>query len=923
MLRHAVRLLLGVLLAVPCVPARAADLPLVPAAVPAITGVVVDEAARPVVGAEVLLVDPEAQGTPQSLRRASTSPAGAFRFGELQAGGSYALTASRPGFAPATLLVTVPLPTQSQAAVRVILRRGRTALGLVVDPRQRPIPGAAVRLIPVRPRLGGLVKLKPELGPFRAATGADGRFRIPDLPTGLFELRIEGPELAPLPRKKISVPGGEGPVNLGAFTLESRARIAGWIVDPGGRPVEGVEIWVVPEDYAEITQATHQAGPATVSGPDGRFELRERAVGDHERLRACRAGYTPTEFPVKRPASMEPRIALTPTVRLAGRVVGADGEPLPGAQVFARHFGEMGSDLIMPDPPCPFPFVSSALAGPEGAFTLELGRAGQYDVTAGGAGHLNAGISPLHVPLEGLDGLEIRMDAGMTVSGHVADPEGHPVVGAEIRLSGRRSSVAASSDDSGDFLLEGVEAGEGSVDVRHADFAMEERKVQIRPEGTRIDLVLHPVPHLEIRGRVIGPDGAPVVGALVTEDRCGCRSTSTLVDGSFLLPGDKGAHKLVAEKDGFAPAEIGGVTVEDRSIDGVEIRLSYGLILKGRVLGIDPAAVSKFSVLVVDGSLREVQGSIDSEGRFEVPNLPPGEWSLHAQAGDRFALDRLTPPAGLTEVVHDLQFPPVSEIRGRVTGPGGEPIEGASLEFHYFDGTFGRHFETHTLADGSFAVGVTDGTWDLSVSAEGYSSRTAERPIVVAGAPVEDVEIQLGPNIVLTGRLLGLGPGEPAYVHAEGPPSYTPGASTTDQEGHYRQTGLWPGDWTITAGYTAGRRWYGDPERLATGRIHIPPGATEATLDLDFHMGDLTLTVRSAQPGGFFGATLLFADGSALIKNAFGQTGVASQDGVVRFQRLQAGTYRLRIEDQHSKKVREQPIELTADREVVVDPAAP
>jgi hypothetical protein len=299
--------------------------------------------------------------------------------------------------------------------------------------------------------------------------------------------------------------------------------------------------------------------------------------------------------------------------------------------------------------------------------------------------------------------------------------------------------------------------------------------------------------------------------------------------------------------------------------------------------------------------------------------------NLFAQAGDRSASGELTPPAGLTEVVHDLQFPPLSEIRGRVTGPGGEPIEGASLRFHYFDGTFARHFETHTLADGSFAVGVTDGAWDLSVSAEGYSGRTAERPIVVAGAPVEDVEIQLGPNIVLTGRILGLEPGEPAYVHAEGPPPYTPpGPSTTDQEGHYRQTGLWPGDWTITVRYPAQRQFFGDPERLATGRIHIPPGATEATLDLDFHMGDLTLTVRSAQPGEAYNATLLSADGSVLIKNAFGQNGVfSSQDGVVRFPRLQAGTYRVRIEDQHGKKVREQPIELAADREVVIDPAAP
>jgi hypothetical protein len=898
---------------------RVADLPLVPAPVPAIEGVVVDEAGKPVSGAEVVLDDARAWETSQHLRRVSTSPAGSFRIGRLQAGGSYVLTASRSGFAPATLLATVPLPSQSQAAIRLTLKRGQTASGLVVDPRRRPISGAAVSLIPARGRRILEIGLRSGLGPFRAATGPDGRFRIPDLPAGFFELRIEGPELTPLPKKTISVPGGGGPADLGTFTLERRTRIAGCIVDPADRPIEGVEIWVVPEDRAEITQATRQAGPAAISGPNGRFELRDRAVGDHEKLRACRKGYLPQEFPVQGKASTEPRIALRPTLHLAGHVVDADGEPLADAQVSASAYGREPSDLIMPDPPCPF--ASSALTGADGSFTLELGGAGRYGLTASGAGHISTGLGPLQVPPEGLDGLEIRMDAGVTVSGHVADPEGHPIVGAWVRLSGSRSSVAAYSDDGGNFLLEGVETGEGSVEARHADFSDTGRKLQIRPEGTRIDLVLRPIPHLEVRGRVIGPDGAPIPGVLITDRH---QSTSTLADGSFRLPMYTGVHKLVAKKEGFAPTETSGITVEDQSIDGVEIRLSYGLTLKGRVLGIDPAAVDKSSVLVLASSLGEIRAAIDSEGRFEIPDLPPGKWSLQAQAGDRFALDEITPPAGLTEVVHDLQFPPVSEVRGRVTGPGGEPIEGASLWFHYFDGNFGRNFRTRTLADGSFVVGVTDGTYDLSVSAEGYSSRDAERPIVVAGAPVEGVDIQLGPNVVLTGRLLGLEPGETIqFFQAAGPPSYRPGPWTVDENGHYRQTGLWPGDWTITARHTSGSAFSRSPARLATGRIHIPPGATEATLDLDFHMGDLTLTVRSAHPDKSFLATLLDADGSELIKNAFGQNGVSSQDGVVRFERLQAGTYRLRIEDQQGKKLQEQPVELTADREVVVDLATP
>ncbi|HEX4960584.1 MAG TPA: carboxypeptidase regulatory-like domain-containing protein [Thermoanaerobaculia bacterium] len=890
---------------------KVADLPLVPAPVPAITCVVVDEAGKALAGAEVLLVDPWPWGIPQQSRHLSTAPDGSFRIAPLQAGGLYALTASRSGFAPATLLVTAQLPSPAIPATRLTLRRGRTASGLVVDPRRQPIPGAAVRLISTRPKQP-FNELQPELGPFGTVTGADGRFRLPHLPAGLFELRIEGPELAPLPKKEVAVPGGEGLVDLGTFTLEGRARIAGWVVDPGDRPVEGVEIWVVPKDCVDITQALHQASPAAVTGPDGHYELRDRAVGDAERLRACRKGYVPQEFPAQGPASTEPRIGLTPSVHLAGRVMSADGEPLPGTQVIAFPSGQVASDVITLDPPCPCPFGSSALAGAEGTFTLELASAGRYDVTANGAGHLRTTLPRLHVPREGLDGLEIRMDEGTMVSGHVADPEGHPVVGASISLSGPRSFASASSDGGGNFLLEGVETGERTAGARHDGFASEERKVQVRSEGTRIDFVLHPAPCLEIRGRVTGPDGAPVAGVLISDSR---ESTASLADGSFRLPVDPGAHSLLAEKDGFAPMKTEDVTVADRPVEGVEIRLGYGMTLTGQVLGIDPATVDKVSVFLAS-VMRFREAPLDSEGRFEVPSLPPGEWGLLAQAGDRTASERFTPPAGLTEVVHDLQFPPVSEIRGRVTGPGGEPIEGASLWLS--ESRPGVHFQTRTLADGSFAVGVTDGTYTLSVRAEGYSGRDAERPIVVAAAPVEDVEIQLGPNVVLSGRLLGMGPDETLQsLQAEGPPSYARGAWTTDQEGHYRQVGLWPGDWTITASASQGALPWLSPVRLTTGRIHIPPGATEVTLDLDFHVGDLTLAAHSAHPGEPFRATLLNADGSELIKYP------SLEDGAFLFKRLQAGTYRLRIEGRPGQTVQEQPIELTADREVVIDlPAA-
>jgi protocatechuate 3,4-dioxygenase beta subunit len=804
-------------------PRRAPDLPLVPAPVPAIAGVVVDEAARPLANAEIRLVRPELdrRWSAEEPRLARSSADGSFRIAPLQAGGLYLLTVSRPGFAPRTLAVPVTLPPRSRSPIRVALSRGRTVSGRVLDPRQRPIPGATVKLADGRPNSS--FETEPQLGPFRAETDAGGRFQVPGLPAGLFELRIEGSELAPLRARLISVPQGEGPVDLGTFTLEGRTRISGWIVDPGGRPVEGAEIWVVPEESNSITLAERQAGPAVVTGRDGHFELRDRSLGDREKLRVCRKGFLPAEFQAQDPAAGEPQVALTPSTRIAGRVMNAGGEPLTGMTVSASLSSETGIDFVVPEPSCPFD--DTAITNAEGRFVLELKSPGHYDVTASGAGYL-LGEQDHLVPPEGLDGIELRLEGGTVVSGHVSDPEGRAVAGVSIVLSGARSYSQAHSDSRGDYLLEGVDPGDNMLEWEHPDFEAASQKVEIPDTPYRLNFTLpNPKSRLEARGRVTDLDGVPIEGAIV--DGSATR-TATLADGSFAVRVDKGSVTLFAEKEGFAVATL-DVKVENRSLDGLEIRLGHGLTLRGRVLGVNPAAVLESSISVTTYYGREILTPLDFAGRFEVHDLPSGEWILLAQAGDREAWGHVTPLPGQTEVVHDLEFASLSEVWGVITGPGGERIAGASLVLTRGDG---MSFQAQVRADGSFTLEVPDGTYALSASADGYVGRDADQPVVVAGAPVRNVELQLETNVVLTGRLLGLARGDTLKAfQVDGPPAFHPGAWSVDHEAHYRQPGLGPGDWKVYATFQLG-----DRERHASGKIHIPSGATEATLDLDFHI---------------------------------------------------------------------------------------
>ena len=117
---------------------------------------------------------------------------------------------------------------------------------------------------------------------------------------------------------------------------------------------------------------------------------------------ACHKGYLPAEFEAQGPDASEPRVALTPSIQISGKVVNAGGDPLPGAQVSAFLSGQVEIDLSLPDPPCPF--EDSATVDAEGSFTLELKGPGRYDVTAWGAGHLITSLDHVLVPPEGLDG---------------------------------------------------------------------------------------------------------------------------------------------------------------------------------------------------------------------------------------------------------------------------------------------------------------------------------------------------------------------------------------------------------------------------------------------------------------------------------------------------------------------------------------
>ena len=98
------------------------------------------------------------------------------------------------------------------------------------------------------------------------------------------------------------------------------------------------------------------------------------------------------------------------------------------------------------------------------------------------------------------------------------------------------------------------------------------------------------------------------------------------------------------------------MTLTAAPIDGLEIRLRHGPILRGRVLGM-PDGVSAHISVTQDIEAREAETGPD--GTYLVSDLGPGEWKVEASLYEeiqRIDQGRITLAPGAAEAVLDLDL---------------------------------------------------------------------------------------------------------------------------------------------------------------------------------------------------------------------------------------------------------------------------
>lgn len=608
-----------------------------------ISGLVVDEAGRPVDGATAAATAAE-EGDPAPRVRARAAE-GRFTLDGLAAG-RYVVEVTAPGKTPAVVPGVTMAAGETRDVGRVRLPSGTVLRGVVVDAAGVPVSGAAVRAV--------AASGKPRQERSRATTGGDGTFELRGVPAGRLELLASHPQFATT-RLVVEASAAEAPPEV-RLTLARGGRLQG-TVRLRGIPAPG---------YVVAVEAAPPRSEERVDvGPDGEWSL-DRVPAGRVGVRLYR-GSAAAALDLLQRREVEVREDEAAVVDFEAREILVSGRltrggvPVPGQRV---RFLAGPASVTAPPPASGAPAFLVATTHEDGSFELLVPRAGSYPVEVSAAD--GSRVRRLSAEVPDAERAEVSLVlGGATASGVVLEGQAkQPVPGATVvatPLEGGARAQATTGPD-GRFDLD-LAPGRYSLAARAKGYAVSPRELTVDAD---------PVPEqvLEIErggvllGRVLDPEGNPVPGLTVTALAAeGGRSTSfgeaaTLPDGSFRLEG-------LAERphDLFAGAEPAGYARASGVVPGgppVRLVARLGGRVQVHVVDEQGASVPGASVRLgsVNGSAFDIAApDSDPQGQAELA-VPAGRLELRVAKGQLDTKVALTVREGQTVQVEARLAPP-------------------------------------------------------------------------------------------------------------------------------------------------------------------------------------------------------------------------------------------------------------------------
>jgi RNA polymerase sigma-70 factor (ECF subfamily) len=565
-----------------------------------------------------------------------------------------------------------------------------------------PVRGAAVRAFTMP---SGVVTLADTW------TDGDGRYEIRGLNGLLAIVRVVAPPYAQPgfphsdvisylrsgklpPRWGVQVPeGGGARVDV---ELVDGAEVAGRVVDPADRPIEGAELVM--------------GDSVILSAADGSFAFHGVDSEASNGVTASRDGF------IDAVVGLDPlplTIRMKPCRLVRGTVRATDGVLELAWVEYAPKYGAAENGALAP--PIDWGKARRAPVADDGTFTFGPTFAfSRIAVRAGSRGH--GPTAPVDVVLDGAEAppeLSIDLAPSMALRGHVVAEDGSPIAGARVELD--RAKIDRWDDEGRAVALkiDAVTDAAGRFEIASATSGMHKLLVVtdgfagaiVDADGSADEVVIRLTRVMEIAGVVLRSDGAPFAGTSVTFFPRGATEPSAWsgpnwyatvrADGSFraaaMPPGVYWARVSPAYLNvSFEPArfeDIAAGTTDAKFVVDTTRSIS------GRVAGGDGAPLADVEIWFRQDSdppnRMSAIARTASDGRFEVSGLKGTKYAASVRPpqasnagvfclGKRYLatkVEGLVPGASGIEIV----LPLGAEIEGVLLAADGKPVVGRAV----------------------------------------------------------------------------------------------------------------------------------------------------------------------------------------------------------------------------------------------------
>jgi protocatechuate 3,4-dioxygenase beta subunit len=783
----------------------------------------------------------------------------------------------------------------------------------------------------IDPTLGGRRDVGIGMRAIRAVsrnstTGEDGTLKLTMVPAGKYDISINAFGYKTETRS-ITVSEGE---NIFTILLKKSAVVTGNVVDTDGKPIADARL-----ELGKLDGRNRGFSNSTVSRKDGSFKLGISQSGRYkiEASHRLHSEFESKEFRIEGNEELTNfNIVMTDGGTISGRILDAEGRPVPDAEV--RYFLQT-EDEDSVSQYYHFYGDSEARIGDDGAYAIEHITPGTYRVAAYSKMHLKSIRKDVLVE-EGVDtsGIDFMLQEGLKLTGVVTDKEGRPVQDAQIHLwriwgeeEGKYDPFSTSGESKsasdGTFIAGGLADSEYQLSVGKHGYLDWRKEVRAGTTGHKIVLRRSAT----LTGRIVSAsDGKAVTSFIINE--YGSRDGEPMApdiyggynseeskskgqdEGSFTIENlEPGKRNLKIFARGYAAKKIEGIEVKAEDVTDI------GTITVDKGLSINVTVTSETHGMPIEGATVMVQVKPDDRGRaYRYNPYYDRDRGLEAEprmtdSSGRCIIDGMTPGRKILNVAHEsfvskqinidvsafagrnisIKLSKGLTLRGTVLSRAtGQPVEGASVTLTpprdyttYLVSPGSRGRETTTDQTGVFTIeSVKSAMYSLTIHHDDYTA-FSEQITITPEKQSQTYHLARGGSLVVRVRDRDGQPVEGCDI------SFLimhPG-STTDSNGESRFENLPAKAILVSAD---------DSHRQQTKRVSIVAGETA---ELEFVLGGgyavYGTVTRNEEP-----ARDIFV---SVISRGLGEYGPSNDSGRIheggefRVEGIKPGSYHLKV----------------------------